>query len=260
MTRWRLAPAALLACSGCVVIDAPETIEELVVFGFQNHTEGPAYREAFGDGLLPLLEERWEELVEGYKVDNLDASHLEAVGVDNPSTETIIGALGTAPYSHSLQDVVWGITYPEKDEVFDNFEEYEIVEDTDRDCFVAGECESYTQTVRQTVSVPLVSTAASTQSKDHRWVQGPDGTRYVIGRTLIPEPLVLGSTTLVAIHQQYDIFLLYDRAGVTTRVETVWIDATFLDSALPDDFLVGQAVRGMTSGAERIDELIEAER
>jgi len=258
--RFPLLLAAPLLFSGCVVVDAPETIEELVVFGFQNHTEGEQWREAFAEGLFPLVDDIWVDLNdEGYKVDNLNSDHLEAVGVENANTETIIGALGAAEYTHGIDDVLWAITYPDKSEVFENFVEYDVVEQGDRDCFLARECESYTQHIDQTVEVLLVQTARTVMFKDHRWVEIDGMDPFVIGRTLVPDPVELGNP-IIDVHQQYDIFLIFPRDGAAARIETVWIDATFGDVELPDYFLVDQAVNGMGNQAERIDELIDAER
>lgn len=257
MRSWLI--SLLFVLPGCVVIDAPETIEELVVFGFEHHADSAAHREAFAEGLLPPIEDEWEGLFEGYRVDNLDADHLAGAGVEDASTESIIGALGAAEYVHGIDDVVWAITYPDKAEVFDNYEAYSVEDDDDRACFLARECDTFRQTIEQTVDVVLVNSATTRLRKDHRWVELPGMEPFVIGRTLAPEPVELGNP-IIEVHQQYDIFLVFPRGGAAARVESVWIDASFLDLELPDTFLIDQSVNGMQNQAERIDALVDAER
>jgi hypothetical protein len=246
----------LIATAPACVVDAPETIEELVVFGFQNYDERPAYLEATIEGLLPLLPDVEEELEDGYRVDLLAEEHLEAAGIESPQTEGIVGALGAATYCHDLDPVLDVITDPDKDELFEAVESYEVTSEHDRDCFLAGDCERMDLSIEEVADASLLGMATRSYTASFRWIELEDGRRVIASRTLAPEPVSF-TTDFLAVYQQYAFVVLYQDGEHARRLETLWVDADLGELDVPDLFAVQQAVRAMGTQAERICALLD---
>ena len=131
-----------------MVVDAPETLEELVVFGFVHFDEDEAFIRATADNLSLLAEDHREELREGYYVDLLQTSDLEAAGVEAASVDGIIGALGSSEYRHGVAPVIQVQTDPNKAALYDNIEFHEVSDpEGDRSCFLSRDCRRYAFTV-----------------------------------------------------------------------------------------------------------------
>jgi hypothetical protein len=247
---------ALLALAlppiGCTVVDAPETLEELVVFGFEHFDEDASYLEAMGENLFPRVDEHLEELAEGYHVDELDEGHLTAAGVESPDAVSIIGALGAAHYTHGIEGALCGVVYPDKGEIFDNYLAYDMDDDGNLDCFLAGECDRYETTAVQTVEVPVLGEATQTVRRDFRWIRPRGSTPFVVARSLAPEPIEF-STTLMAVDQQYALVIMVPHEAGTRRIETFWVEARVLGMDVPEYFAVTSAVTEMQDQADRID-------
>ncbi len=246
----------LLCTAGCTVIDAPETIEELVVFGFVHYEDDEAYLLEMGERLFPLLEEEIEGMETGYHVDNLDDTHLDAVGIEDPDTVSIIGALGTATYGHPVEDVLCAITLENKEDVFEQYVAYDIVEAGDLGCFLSGGCEFYTERVEQTTDVPILGQATQTLTRSFRWVTPADGDRYVVSRTLSPTPVTF-DTDILAVDQQYALVLIAPDGSGQRRYETFWVESRFLGIEVPEYFAVENAVGAMQSQAAAVDEFLD---
>ena len=256
----RFSAAALLlglAGTGCTVVEAPDTLEELVVFGFQHFDDEEAYLQAMGEKLIPAVEEHLDELGEGYHVDALDETHLAAAGVDSPDAVSIIGALGAAHYDHDLDGAVCGVLFPDKEEIFDNYLVYDLDDDGNLECFLAGECDRYSSSAEQTVQVPVLGEASQTVQRDFRWVRPRGQEAYVVSRSLAPEPIEF-TTTLMAVDQQYALVVLVPYEGGTRRVETFWVEARVLGMDVPEYFAVTSAVNEMQDQADRIDEWLDS--
>ncbi len=245
--------ALLPLLSGCTVVDAPETLEELVVYGFEHFDDEERFLEAMGENLFPRVEDHLDELAEGYHVDQLDEGHLAAAGVETPDAVSIIGALGAAHYTHDLEGALCGVLYPDKGEIFDNYLGYDLDDDGNLDCFLAGECDRYETVAAQTVKVPVLGEATQTVRRDFRWIHPRGGIPYVVARSLAPDPIEF-STTLMEVDQQYALVVLVPHDEGTRRIETFWVEARVLGMDVPEYFAVTSAVTEMQDQADRIDE------
>ncbi len=243
----------LLAAAGCTVVEAPDSLEELVVFGFEHFDDDEAYLEAMGSNLFPLIDEHLVELGEGYHVDALDESHLAAAGVTSPDTVSIIGALGLASYAHGHGGALCGVLYEDKAEIFDNYLVYDLEDDGNLECFLAGECDHYESVAEQTVEVSLLGEASQTVRRDFRWVRPRGEDPFVVSRSLAPSPIEF-NTTIMAVDQQYALVVLVPHGEGTRRIETFWVEARFLGIDVPEYFAVTSAVNEMQDQADRIDE------
>jgi hypothetical protein len=249
---------ALLILSGCKVVDAPDAIEELVVFGFVHFDDDIEYLEAVGEKLFPGVEGLDDELEEGYYVDLLTADDLAMVGVENPETEGIIGALGRAAYRHDMVPVACGIAWPDKDETeaYDNYLDYDFQDDGNRECFLAGECDRYDQSAHQVIDIPILGESEQSFERSFRWVRPDEGEPWIAVRLLSPEPVEF-NTSILAVDQQYSFFALYDDGGETRRIEAFWVEARALGAEFPEAFAVDMAVNEMQTQADRVDAFLD---
>jgi hypothetical protein len=247
-----------LLLAGCKVVDAPDALEELVVYGFVHFDDDIEYLEAMGEKLFPAVAEHEDELAEGYFVDLLTAGDLTLAGVEDAETEGIIGALGRSDYTHDLDAALCGISWPDKanTEAFESYLEYTLEDDGNLDCFLARECERYDSTATQRVDAPILGEAVQSFSRSFRWVEPRDTEPYVVSRLLAPEPIAF-ETEILAVDQQYSLVVLYPDGQATRRLETFWVEARALGFELPEAFAVSNAVNTMQNQADEIDAFID---
>ncbi|NCG17558.1 MAG: hypothetical protein GWP91_00895 [Rhodobacterales bacterium] len=245
----------LLFLTGCKVTDAPASLEDLVVYGFVHFDDDDTriLEEAVAN-LGPLVDNHSEDLDEGVRVEELRNADLAAAGVENADVEGIVGALGAVTYTSGLDDVFGVTAHSHKDDLFDNVLVYEVLDETDRDCFANHACDRFEQTLREVVKVPLLGEADRTFVNQFRWVQTDSGEALVI-RSLSPEPMSFNSN-IVKVHQQYAFVVLEDGRGGTERMESFWVDAEVIGLDVPDNYAVNNAINAMAEQAERIDEVI----
>ena len=209
-----------------------------------------------GEGLFPWVDDNYDEMTDGWRVNNLTVEHLEAAGVEDPDLENVLGAVAAADYTHGLDDVLEILVADNKDELFEQVEMFEVLEQTDVDCFLAETCESWTYTATQTVRVPLLGRSTQTWTQTLRWVYPEDGERFVVGRSLSPEPVEF-STNIVAVDQSYAMFFIYPNGEATRRAEAFWVESRVIGADVPDTFAVSQAANQIVNQAERVDEVID---
>lgn len=250
--------AFLLAASGCKVVDAPDNLEELMVFGFEHFEDDERLLVDMLTELRPLVDEQLDALAEGYRIDTLSTETLEEAGIPAPEVADILGAMGQADYRHDLASVLFGVTLPNKDEVYDQFVAYEVVEDTDLDCFLGGSCDTYAATISQTVDVAILG--ESTQDIDQVWrrLHTEDGQPFIVSRILSPAGVSF-RTNIVAIDQQYQLYVLYPQGEGTRRVEAFWVEGRVIGLDIPDSVAVDNFARSMGDQAERVDTFLDSQ-
>jgi hypothetical protein len=248
----------LSSVAGCTVVDAPETLEELVVFGFVHFDESEAFLRATADNLIPLAEEHLEDLQDGYYVDLLENEDLEATGVEAPDVEGIIGALGSADFGYPVLDVIRLQTRLDKVEFYENLHEY-TVEDIDGDlsCFLDGDCRSLAMTLTEVTDLPVIGIATTTHRRALRWVRLTDGREVLCSRGLNPAGVDL-TTNIIEVRQQYSFYCSYPAPENARRLEAIWVDAYLLGADIPIAWAVDQVVGEMQSNADRADDILDA--
>ena len=252
----RVSPALVACALGLAAckppIQAPDRLEETVVFGFVNFPS-TEHLEVIVDPIYGWAHDNPEDIMEGLEVDNLTADDLALVGVDNPTTEGVLGALGRAVYEIDLDLVAEGISHPRKQDIYEGTTGWTILETTDRACFLAGECPSLRFVAQEENKVPLLGTSVRVQTTEMLWATDLAGERVLALRQLSPDPTEL-STDILKINQQYGFSLMRARPeGGVERVETFWVDARVLGSGPPDGMAVRLAVQRMQSSATHMD-------
>lgn len=245
----------VMALSGCKVVDAPENLEDLVVFGFETFGSEDEMNATL-DNLVPLLDSNEAALSEGFRVGELTLDQLSAVGIETESTEGIAGAMGLVPYRNSVDAVVAVITDPDKEDDFDNMSVFEPVDRTDRGCFLDHSCNSFEQYVEETVDVAVLGESQRMYTNHFQWVEHESHGTVLVIQSLSPDP-ILFSTNFANVHQQYSIAWILPEGNGARRVEAFWIDAEVIGLDVPDSFAVDSAVNGMRRTAETIDTIID---
>lgn len=247
----------LASLSACKVVDAPNTLESMMVYGFVHVEDGPEIQ-AVAEELPGLVEKNLDDLESGYRVDQLRRQDLLDAGVDVGQMEGIVGAMGRVTYASDFDEVLNAISHKHKDTIVDNTTEYEVVEDTDRACFIAGDCPTYQVTADQVTKQAIIGNLTQTFTQDFVWVEH-DGRPAIASRVIAPDPVDV-SSGLVAVEQQYSFFLVRPLpGGGCERVESMWAEARMLGGDLPDSFLVDTAVNAMGKQAEKVDAWIAGE-
>jgi hypothetical protein len=251
----RLPLVALALSAGCKVTDAPESLEDLMVFGFETFGDERAMQATL-DELVPLADTNADDLSDGYRVSVLGADQLAAAGIEGVNVEGITGAMGEVPYTHGVADVVGIATSHDKAELFENITAYAAEDLSDRDCFLAMECESFSQVVDETAQVALLGESVRHYTHTLFWVQHDEFGDVVVIRSLSPDPIEF-STNIVQVNQQYSLAFIVPDGDAARRIEAFWVDAVVIGVDVPDSFAVDSAVNQMANQAERIDEILD---
>lgn len=244
-----------LSLLGCKVVDAPENLEDLVVFGFETFDDEPAMQ-ATVDNLLPLLDANEVELTEGFRVGELTTEQLAAAGIENASTEGIAGAMGLVPYRSDVDEVLSIIVADDKEVYFDNFEAFTPEDRSDRACFLDHSCTTFEQYIEETVNVPVLGRSDRKYTNTFRWLEHEELGPVLVIRSLSPDPIEF-STDFAKVHQQYSLAWVLPDGDGARRVEAFWIDAEVIGLDVPDSFAVDSAVSGMRRTAESVDAAID---
>lgn len=243
--------------TGCEVVDAPETLEELVVFGFVHFDESEAFLRATADNLIPLAEDHLEDLQDGLYVDSLTAENLEATGIEAPEIQGIVGALGSADYRYPVLDIIRLQTRPDKADIYDNIEEYVIDDiDGDLDCFLDGHCRRIAMTLTEVTMLPVIGRTSSTHLRELRWVRITDGREVLCSRGLNPEGVEF-TTPIIEVRQQYSFYCNYPAPINGRRLEALWVDAYLLGADVPIAWAVDQVVGEMQANADHVSDLLD---
>ncbi len=249
-----LSVVTIVLFSGCKVADAPDNLEDLLVFGFAHFEDKPASLIDMYEQLQPLVKKQRTAMSDGFRINNLSPEDLEEAGVQNPDIDKILGAVTFADYTHDLDEVMVPITHKHKDQIFEQFLAYKVIKDTDRGCFLDGECEFYEATVEQTVKVPLLGEATQQTRTAYRWVDGD--VPLVVGRYITSEPVDF-STNIAKINQQYGLSVMYPVGKGCRRVEALWVEAKIIGMDVPDSFAVDNFASSHIAQIERTDAYLD---
>lgn len=245
---------------GCKVVDAPESFEELVVFAFVHYEDGQRWVDASAEGVVPFVEDNYDEMLEGYRVDSLGQDDLDAAGLDVVLEEDILGAAGAITMESSLEEVARGLTYPDLSEIFERTESYDVdpIDDSDRDCFLAHECAEFRQTGTRVTRQPVIGASTQDFTMVFRWATLEDARDVLLMRVLIPDETDM-SVSWLKIHQNYVLSVMFEDSGGTVRMETNWIDAEIVGMDIPDSFALDSVLGAMEAQAEELDAWISEE-
>lgn len=250
----------VLLLIGCNVVDAPEDLEALMVYGFDNFDRDEEFLAATGTNLFPLVDAQFEAVAEGYRVNSLTSDNLVSAGIETTDVSSILGAMGAANYRHPIAEILVPVLADEERvEMFEQIKAYTVDSETgDRECFIAGDCDRYDFTATQTVAVPLLGDSTQTFDAGYRWIHPDEGDAFVVIRTLSPGGVAF-DTDIMIVNQQYGLAVMFPFEGNARRVEAFWVDADIIGMDVPEYYAVEQAAKSMAEQAERVDDWLDSE-
>ncbi len=254
--RWSAIALLAVCLPGCKVFDAPDTIEELVVYGFVGFDEGADRAGAAATGLHPLLLTYEDDLLEGLRIDDLSQEDIDSAGVDTVLELGIVGLAAKVPMTSSLEDIAWAWSYPQMDEFLDVTTDFEVrTEYGDRDSFLAGTSETYAYDGWRQNDMGMLGSSEQEFTRQFQRTSLDDGTAAIVIRELIPDGSDM-SSNLVRIDAQFSYTVLFADGDDTLRLDAYWIDAEAIGLELPDYFALEQAVTSMNATAQQVDAFI----
>lgn len=251
MRRWLLG-LAVSACRPALV--PPESAEERMTWAFVHFDDAGALA-LVAEPQRVWVEAHGTELDEGYAVSSLTSADIEASGVTAPDDETdILGAMGRAVYTSTLDDVAAGVVSTAKPEIHESAVSFEILEtDGQQACFLDHTCDHHVFWARSVDKVPVLGETTRTYRTEMRWETDDAGDTFLALRQVAPDPISF-NLDLLAVDQQYGVSLVWPTATGALRVEAFWIDARILGNlTLPEGFAVRQAVDQMQKTASEMD-------
>lgn len=255
------APAlpTLLLCTtllvGCRPPEAPDTIEEMMLYGFDNYDqEDPTWLVNLGDKLVPWLDSHMEEAAEGFEINALTADNLATAGLDVPVTEGIIGAVVGLDYAIPLDRLGEGLSHLHQETIFQNYLEFERDVQVSRDCFLARECEFFDTADEIHSDVGFLGIEMwSTLTASLRWVELSDGTRALAHRHLGPDPVQF-NVDWMSVHQQYSFTFSYERPdGSARRAQAIWVEGEVISDDVSEGALLGIGISAIHNAAEDME-------
>lgn len=241
--------------TGCKVVDAPETLEDLLVFGFTHHDDELRFSEAAAEALIPLTLDQEQALTEGYRVSPLSRDHIRAAGLEPPDEVSILGAATTVHMRSDVQALATVLTWPDMTEVQEPMLRWTVDSETDRDCFLARTCASYQVEGTRERDIGFLGSATQRFIRSWVWVE-LEGASVLIQRELMPDPAEI-TTAVYQVDQQYAYSVLFPHQGGTQRLEAYWVDAQAIGMDLPDTLALDLAVQAVQSNAEELDAFAE---
>lgn len=251
MPALTLAALSLLACRPP---EAPDTFDEMMVFGFVHFDdEDPASLQSLGEKMIPWLDGHLEETLDGYEIAAMSDESLAEAGVDGQDRGDILGVAVGLDYTADILSLADGISHPSQDEIFEIYIDFERTSDMDRGCFLDRSCEFYRTEDSLHSDVGLGIEFWTDYQTNFRNVDLEDGTRLLLHQSITDHPVEFNIDSLV-VHQQYGFSLAWDRGdGTTRRAQAIWADMELLGSDLGENFHLNLTISSMQSGAEDMD-------
>jgi hypothetical protein len=249
---------ALTACNSPFFggLDAPDAVEDLMVFGLLNYEEARG-REAFVNQAQTAYDEHQRRLRDGLRVDSLTSEDLLAGGLSQqlPEDGTVVGVAATLSFDSDFEDVVRVLT-GDMSQVVSGTRTYEraAYDPADRDCFLARDCDALDIDVSREVG-GFWGTAIQDVTVQFRWVERSDGTEVFLFRGMAPEPFETDST-IYQTNQHYQFYSMVDGPDGPTKLEAHWVDAIAIGVPVPDQLLADGAVNEMKNHRDQIDDFI----
>ena len=244
---------AALGLMACRPPEAPDTFDEMMVFGFVHFDdEDPASLQSLGEKLIPWMDAHLDETLDGYEIAAMSDESLAEAGVVGQGRGDILGVAVGLDYSVDIQALADGITSPDQDEIFDIYIDFERTSDMDRGCFLARDCERYRTEDSLHSDVGLGIELWTDYRTNFRNVDLDDGTRLLLHQAITDQPIEFNIDSL-SVYQQYGFSLAWDRGGSTRRAQAIWADMEFLDGDLGENLHLSLTISSMKRGAEDMD-------
>ncbi|MES2640338.1 MAG: hypothetical protein V4850_12670 [Myxococcota bacterium] len=246
----------LLGLLGCKAPpDAPAELNELVGYLYTNVPgEDPAPLEVGAVNLDVWLQERIDETLEGYTVNNLTAESIEALGEGERDLEELAGAAVGHVSEVSLSTLVDAIVLEDPMLIYDSYVSFEREYDGDAECFASGECDWLEAEVHASFDYTLMQVETHSRVQ-YRWIDTSLGRVYA-ERTWLRDPAVVTST-FVEVDQQYYLRVVLPDGEGSRSIQSTWVVARLVGD-MPENAALNLLINSMAKQAETLDEFIQA--
>lgn len=236
--------------------DAPDELNELVGYLYTNVPgEDPAPLEVGAVNLDVWLQDRIDETLEGYTVDNLTPESIEALGEGERDLEELAGAavghVSELPTSALVDAIVledpmqiYTGTYVAFDREFEG----------DPECFASGECDWLEAEVHAEFDYTLMQVETHSRVQ-YRWIDTELGRVYA-ERTWLREAAVVTST-FVEVEQQYYLRVVLPDGEGSRSIQSTWVVARLVGD-MPENAALNLLINSMAKQADTLDEFIQA--
>jgi hypothetical protein len=254
---YRLLPPLLLLAGCKAPPDAPEELNELVGYLFSHvPDEDPAPLAVGADNLDAWLDDRLDETLEGYAVDNLTEDSITALDVGDRDLTGLAGAAVGHESAFSNDALVDALIEDDPLEVFpDNYISFDRTFDGDEDCFVAQECDWLEAEVRSSLAYPLGLQVETHSTVQYRWVDTDLGSVYV-ERTWLLEPATV-SLDFLEVDQQYFLRMMLPGDDGSLSIQATWVVARLTGDSVPEDVALNLVIGSMAKTADTLDDWVE---
>jgi len=244
----------LLSLLACRPPEAPDTFADMMVYGFVHfEDEDPEALQSLGEKMIPWLNNHIEETLEGYETAPMTPTDLEEAGVDAPDRGSIVGVAVGLDYTVGIDKLAEGISHPHQDEIFEIYIDFEREDLTDRDCFLARDCELHRTNDSLHSEVALGIEFWTEYKTNFRNVDLEDGTELLLHQSVSNEPVEF-NIDAIAVYQQYGFSLGWEQDdGTARRAQAIWADMELLDGDAGEGFHLSLTINSMINGSEDLD-------
>jgi hypothetical protein len=233
--------------------DAPEELNELVGYMYANTAEDdPAPLEVGSVNLDVWLDERIDETLEGYTVNNLTEEAINALGDGERDLTDLAGAAVGHESPHAIDTLVGTIIGTDPMLMFDSYVAFERTFDGDEECFMAGDCDWLESEVLASFDYVLMQVETHSRVQ-YRWVDTDLGRVYV-ERTWLREDAVVTSD-LVEVEQQYYLRVIMPADEGAVSLQATWVVARLIGD-MPEDAALNLLIDSMETQAGKLDDFI----
>lgn len=248
----RQAPLAALLCmmTGCKgPPDAPKELEELATYLFDKTRDGSDEELAAGlENLVDWLDDGYAEAHEGYRINQLSQSSVNALDERTFNMNGLVGASVASRIQHKIKPVVAVLADGDATKVYGNtYIEYNRKWDTDADCHTDRDCLWGTASVNSIADYGITKVESSYRA-EFRWVETAYGWAH-LHRTWLLEPIdALGVET----QSQFYIGVSMQDGNRTERFQASWI-AYETDIPISEESALNQTIKRLLDSEEEID-------
>ncbi len=235
--------------------DAPEELNELVGYLYTNVPgEDPEPLELGAVNLESWLEDRIDETLEGYTVDNLTPEAINALGDGEQDLDELAGAAVGHMSVFSPAALVDAIVVDDPMLIYPStYTAFEREFEGDPACFASGECDWLEAEVHASFDYVLMQ--VDTHSRvQYRWIDTEMGRVYA-ERTWLRDPAEVTST-FIEVEQQYYLRMILPDGSGSRSIQATWVVARLVGD-MPENAALNLLIDNMAKQAVKLDTYME---
>ena len=241
----------LLASACSPPVEAPVEFDDLCAFVFEHASDEDP--EALAKGVVNLqnwLEQHRESVEEGYVVNNMDPTWVEAHEGKAYDLTDLLGVALALEYRHPLERILKRILSDPKPASIDEDGRttHERIYNSDHECFISGACDFVSYDTQAVQNYPLGIEATVKFHSELRRIQTDLGPA-VIARNWMTAPSDFNWEWLSLDLSYYLAVIIEKEPGVVERTEATWMLAGFAGAPVSIEVGLSMALDKMRNSA-----------